>query len=410
MDILIEDLAGSLWSVAIDKQNKIQNMEIDPYAEIIRWGSLYMGQVGRIDAANNTAYIELGFGFQGLLYLKDVRIDGKSPEKGKKIGQVLRPGQMVMVQVKTPYNPAGMEEDALENMKASRVSMDIALAGRYLIHTPFSSENRVSKRIDDKTLRKNLLAMVKDIDDINGCILRSSAANCQTDILVREGKILKAIWDSLLEYDGEDEPTLLMLGPNAVQRTLSDLSDSRVDTIAVSTMDLFEDTEEWCDLFAPDLMTKIEPKAAENTRSGMGLFEIHDLIGQFEGLLHPYVILKSGGSIIIEDTAAMTVIDVNSGTDKSRVNANIEAAIELARQLRIRNIGGIIMVDFITMKSAAENKKIMDALNKALSDDPCTVTCHGITKLGLFELSRQRRTPTLEEKLIMVENGGDDEE
>ena len=106
----------------------------------------------------------------------------------------------------------------------------------------------------------------------------------------------------------------------------------------------------------------------------------------------------------------MTAVDVNSGADKNRVNANLEAAIELARQLRIRNIGGIVMVDFITMKSAAENKKILDALNKALSDDPCTVICHGITKLGLFELSRQRRTPTLEEKLIMVENGGDDEE
>ena len=410
MDILIEDLAGSLWSVAIDKKNKIQNMDIDPYAEIIRWGSLYIGQVGRIDSANNTAYIELGFGFQGLLYLKDVRIEGSPPAKGQKIGQVLRPGQMVMVQVKTPFNPSGIAEDSTENMKSSRVSMDIALAGRYLIYTPFSSETRVSKRIEDKALRKNLLSMVKDIDDINGCILRSSAANCQTDILVREGKILKAIWDSLQEYDGENEPTLLMLGPNAVQRTLGDLSSSRIDSIAVSTMDIFEETEEWCDLFAPDLMTKIEPRAAENTRSGMGLFEIHDLIGQFEGLLNPYVILPSGGSIIIENTAAMTVIDVNSGRDKNRMNANLEAAAELARQLRIRNLGGIIMVDFITMKSKAENTKLLKALNESLADDPCTVTCHGITSLGIFELSRQRRTPTLEEKLIMVENGGDDEE
>ena len=410
MDILIEDLAGSLWSVAIDKKNKIQNMEIDPYSEIIRWGSLYMGQVGRIDAANNTAYIELGFGFQGLLYLKDVRIDGKSPAKGKKIGQVLRAGQMIMVQVKTPFNPSGMDEETVENMKASRVSMDIALAGRYMIYTPFSSENRVSKRIENKTLRKNLLSMIKDIDDINGCILRSSAANCQTEILVREGKILKAIWDSVTAYDGESEPTLLMLGPDAVQRTLSDLSDSRIDSIAASTMDIFEDTEEWCDLFAPDLMTKIEPRAAENTRSGMGLFEIHDLIGQFEGLLNPYVILPSGGSIIIEQTAAMTVIDVNSGSDKNRMNTNIEAAKELARQLRIRNIGGTIMADFITLKTKVENTKLLSAINDALTDDPCTVTCHGVTALGIFEFSRQRRTPTLEEKLIMVENGGDDEE
>lgn len=410
MDILIEDLEGSLWSVAIDKKNRIQNLEIDPYAEIIRWGSIYMGKVGRIDAAANTAYIELGFGFQGILYLKDVRIKGVAPAKGKKIGQVLRPGQMIMVQVKTPHNPTGWEgTPGEENMKASRVSMDIALPGRFLIYTPFSTDNRISKRIQDPALRDNLKAMLKDIESIQGCILRSSAAHCQTDMLVREGKILRTIWDNLTEYDGEEEPTLLMLGPNAVQRTLGDLATNLIDSIAVSTMEIFEDTEEWCDLFAPDLMTKIEPRSAENTRSGMGLFEIHDLIGQFEELLHPVVPLPSGGSIIIEETAAMTVIDINSGTDKNTFNTNLEAAREIARQLRIRNIGGIIMADFITMKTKIQRDKIIAELQKSLTGDPCTTTCHGITKLGVFEISRGRRTPTLEEKLIMVETGDPDD-
>lgn len=408
MDILIEDLDGSLWTVAVDKKNKIQNLEIDPYAEIIRWGSVYMARVTRIDAANGAAYVDLGFGFDGYLPLKDVRVKGKSPEKSKKIGQLLTAGQMIMVQVKTPHNPTGQEDDEFAEVKASRVSMDIALAGRFMIYTPFSSENRVSKRIENKELRENLKAMLKDIDDIQGCILRSSAAHCQTDVLKREGKILKAIWDNLKAFDGEDEPTLLMLGQNAIQRTLGDLAASQIDTIAVSTDEILEDTEEWCDLFAPDLMTKVKSRTAENTRSGMGLFEVHDLIGQFEQLLHPYVILPSGGSLIIEETAAMTVIDVNSGADSSKLNANLEAAREIARQIRIRNIGGTIMADFISMKDKKHQKKILAELDDALADDPCTATCHGITILGVFEMSRQRRTPPLEEKLLMMEMDDED--
>jgi ribonuclease G len=404
MDILIEDLDGSLWAVAIDKKNKIQNLEIDPYAEIIRWGSIYVGRVARIDKSSDCAFIDLGFGFEGMLPLKDVRLDGKSPPKGKKIGQVLTSGEMVTVQVKSPHNPTGGDDDTV-GVKASRLSMDIALQGRFLIYTPFAKEARVSKRVADKKLRSDLKAMLKGIDDLNSCILRSSAANCQTDMLVREGKILNAIWASLCEYDGEDEPALLMMGPDSVHRTLGDLAASTVDSISASTMEIFEDTEEWCDLFAPDLMTKIEPRGVDNTRSGMGLFEVHDLLGQFEGLLKQYVILPSGGSIIIERTTSMTVIDVNKGADKSILNTNLEAAREIERQLRIRNIGGIIMADFINMKQQSQRDSVLKALNDAFENDPCTVQCHGITELGVFEISRQRRTPTLEEKLVMFETG-----
>lgn len=402
MDVLIEDLDGSLWCAAVDKKNKIQNLEIDPYAEIIRWGSVYMARISRIDAGQNAAYVDLGHDFSGILYCKDVRLDGKPAPKGKKIGQVLSAGDMVMVQVKTPYNPTGKTKEDIPEHKVSRVSMDIALQGRYLIYTPYSEENRISKRILDISLRKNLKAMLKDIQGMSGCILRSSAAHCQTDMLVRECKILKAIWDGLIEYEEEPDPTLLMLGPSAIQRTLGDLAASLVDSISVATMDIFEESEEWCDLFAPDLMTKIKPQAVENTRTGMGLFEMYDLIGQFEGLLQPTVFLRSGGSIIIEKTVAMSVIDVNLGADNNMLNTNLEAAQEIARQLRIRNIGGIIMVDFINMKKA-EQKKIMAALENAFIEDPCTAQCHGITELGVFEISRQRRTPTLEDKLRMFE-------
>lgn len=402
MDILIEDLDGSLWCVAVNQKNKIQNLEIDPYTEIMRWGSVYMARVSRIDAGQNAAYVDLGHDFSAILYCKDVRLDGKPAPKGKKIGQLLSAGDMVMVQVKTPHNPTGVDDSKIDTEKLSRVSMDIALQGRYLIYTPYSEGNRISKRILDANLRKDLKTMLKDLQGMDGCILRSSAAHCQTDMLVRECKILKAIWDGLIEYEEEEEPALLMLGPSAIHRTLGDLAASRVESIYVATMDIFEETEEWCDLFAPDLMTKIKPQAVENTRSGMGLFEMRDLIGQFEGLLRPEVNLPSGGSIFIDRTMAMTVIDVNSGKDRNIKNTNSEAAKEIARQLRIRNIGGIIMADFINT-TKAEQQKILNELENAFIEDPCTAQCHGVTQLGVFEISRQRRTPTLEDKLLMFE-------
>jgi Rne/Rng family ribonuclease len=126
-------------------------------------------------------------------------------------------------------------------------------------------------------------------------------------------------------------------------------------------------------------------------------------------LLKPYVVLASGGSIIIEETAAMTVIDVNKGADKSAANANHEAAIELARQIRLRNLGGIIMADFINMKKA-EQGRLLKTLEQAFDNDPCTAQCHGVTELGVFEISRQRRTPTLAEKLLMFEADGSESE
>ncbi len=407
LDILVEDLNGSLWVAALDKQGRMAGLEIDPYAELVRWGSIYWAKVIRIDSKLNAAFVDLGYELVGMLTASDVIAEDK---KGKKIGQLLRPGQFIMVQVKTARQPQeddepGKDARNLEN-KASRVSMDIALPGRFLVHTPLSPENRISRRIRDEALRKQLTTMIKNIDELHGCILRAAAAYCQTDVLVREGKILDAIWESLQAFTQDDEASLLMLGPDAAQRMLSDFAATAMGRIDVADEERRDEVETWCDLYAPELMQKIEGRAIANTKSGMGLFEARDLLGQIEGLVKPYVFLPSGGSLIIQETAAMTVIDVNAAGGRDPLNVNLEAADEIARQIRLRNLGGIIMIDFAGNRRA-DLPRIRKRLQEAFDFDPCTVELHGITKLGLFEVSRQRRTPSLMERVVLMQGDSD---
>jgi len=402
LDILVEDLQGSLWVAAMDEKNRLSALEIDPYAELIRWGSIYWAKVMRVDASLNAAFVDLGNDLIGMLPAAEI----PDLKKGAKIGKRLRNGQYIMVQVKTARQPQDNEDGIdprAESQKASRVSMDIALQGRFLIYTPLSPGNRLSRRIKDAETRKQLTAMIKAIHEVNGCILRASAANTQTDMLVREAKIQRAIWDSLQEFTEEPEPALLMLGPDALQRVLADFATSHIASIQVADDERREEADNWCDLYAPELMTKLQERKVTGTRNGMGLIETHDLLGQIEGLLRPYATLDAGGSLIIQETALGTMIDVNSSGSSSLTTVNNHAAAEIARQIRLRNIGGVILIDFAGLNDKEEQKRLSAQLLKAFNFDPCTVELHGVTKLGLFEVSRHRRTPPLMERVELMQ-------
>lgn len=405
MDILIEDIQGSLL-VACIANRRIEGLDIDPESEIIRWGSIYWARVERVDAGLNLAFIDLGYGFKGVLNAGDVvnkKSEGVAKSK-RKIGQLLSAGEMIAVQVKTARNPIDDDEPerGRNEHKASKVSMDIALPGRYMIYAPLMDGNRVSRRISDPNLRKNLRQMLVNVKEMSGCILRAAAASCQTDILIREGKILSAVWDNLQEYMSGKDPQLLMLGPDAIQRSLSDQSGGMIDRIIVTTQAHYEECYDWCDLYAPELLARIENVEDEENPQAISLMEHYDLIPQLDELVQRYVVLRGGGFLIIQETAAMIVVDVNTGTDPSPINCNKEAAVEIARQMALRNLGGIIMIDFINPNNKAERDAILKTFKNATARDACTVDVQGWTKLGLIELTRQRRTPTLMDRLRML--------
>lgn len=400
MDILIDELDGSLWVAAVEK-GKLEDLEVDPEEEEVRWGSIYWGKVQRIDKALDAAIIELDVDNVGILHNADVRIKPKrGPVKkggGEAIGKILKPGQMIAVQAKSAYIPTpDSYDEPLEPDKMPKLSMDITLPGRYLIFATMMQQNRISTRIRDKKLRRQLNKMLDSIESIKGCILRAAAANTQMDILMREGHILHNIWDRLQEYFEGDEPQLIMLGPDAIQRTMSDNANRTIARIDIVTMEQFENVEEWCEIYAPDLVTKIQPVEMDNPYENLALFDFRDVMGQVEELFQPYALLSGGANIIIQQTAALCAIDVNRGPHKgSNLDVNLEAAKEIGRQLRLRNLGGIIVVDFLKMKTKREEGILIAAVEDVFAEDPCTTQIHGMTALGLMEITRKRRTPAL---------------
>ena len=400
MDILIDEMDGSLWVAAVDK-GRMETLEVDPISEAVRYGAIYWARVARIETALDAVFLDLDSDNEAILHNADVRLvdDKGNIIRGgdKAIGKYLSEGQMIAVQAKSGYVPAADDFILPSEAKLPRMSMDITIAGRHLIYAPFIEENRLSSRIKDKKMRKTILTMMESVEDIDHCILRASAANTQTDVLRREALILKALWAKVTAHFEGEESSLIMDGPNAVERSLSDHAGSAIDRIDVTTMDRYGEVEEWCEVYAPDLVPKIKPVELPNQSTDLGLFDFRDIVDQMEALFAPYTILTNGANIILQETAALIAIDVNRGADRrGNLSVNIDAAEEAMRQIRLRNLGGIIIIDFLKMTGGkAEKDQLLGALARAAEADPCTVQIHGFTGLGLVEITRKQRTPPL---------------
>lgn len=402
MDILIEESNESLWAAAL-QDGRLIGLEVDPTFEEVRSGSIYWAKVKTIDAALDAVFVDLDGENTGILYNKDLRIENKdgSFSKGgdKAIGKVLQPGQMITVQAKTAFMPNNAYDYTNQESKLAQLSMDVTLPGRHLIYCPMTQENKVSVRVRDKALRKTMKTMLDQLEDVQSCILRAAAADMQTDVLMREGKILREAWSQIQAYLTGDDAALIMRGPDAIQRILGDHALQTIDRIEVVVMDHFNLAEEWCSVFAPDLVTKIEPVEIDDATQDLALYHHRDIIGQIEDLFQAYAVLPGGGNIIIQETAALTAIDVNKGGDKrSHLAVNIDAAKEACRQMRLRNLGGIVMIDFLRANNKTDDKKLIEALEEEIHKDPCTIQFHGKTALGLYELTRKRRTPPLQDR------------
>lgn len=407
MDIMVEELDGGLWVAATEK-GRLQGLEVDPGNEAVRWGSIYRAKITRIDKSMDAAFVDLGGGLEGLLHNADVRLRNKdgSVKKGgaEAIGKFLNAGDTVAVQAKSGYLTHEDEFEFVREDKTPKVSMDITLPGRFLIYAPMMEENQVSSRIRSKKLRENLMTMMGAFP-LKGLILRASSEDTQLDILLREAKILETMWEELSPKLKGSEPGLILEGPDAFQRTIGDQAGSHIERIEIVTMEHFKRMEEWCEVFGPDLVPKIHPVELEEPEAELALFDFRGLLGDIEDLFQEYGLLRSGGSIIIQQTAALTAIDVNrGGDDRPAMDVNLEAAEEIARQIRLRNLGGIIVIDFLKLGKKDDQKRLLKALEAIFDTDPCTVQIHGLTGLGLLEITRKRRTPPLTERLDNVES------
>jgi Rne/Rng family ribonuclease len=399
LDILVEKVDGGLW-VAAMKDKGLYGIEIDPDLEGVRWGTIYWAKVARIDKSMEAAFLELGHGDQGILQARDYRAldkNGKMKKTdGEPLSKLLKAGDMVFVQAKSSTIPIEMQDDITpDEHKLSRMSMDIAIPGRYVIYTPMTGERKISSRVKDKKVRESMMTMLDSVKEIDGCILRSAAANVQTDVLKRECKLLKKIWEQLQTFQKGGIPAMIMEGPAAFQRIIGDYAAEAIDRIITCEEEEFSEVEEWCDIYAPDLVPKVHLEPLEEEEASISLLDRYDALNEVEALVQPYYVLSGGGNIIIQATNALTAIDVNQSVSKSKKETNIEAAREIARQLRLRNIGGAIVIDFINMPDKKSQEEVLKVLKQEIQTDPCTVDVHHFTALGFVEVTRMRRTPEL---------------
>ncbi len=389
---LLIDRCGPLLRAAVVTDGKLTDLHVDHRDRTgPQTGSLWLGRVDRVAAGLNAAFVDLGTGRPGLLAAAEVRLaGGRRPGSDVAIGTLLRCGQAVLVQVKA---------EAV-GTKGPTLAMDLSLPGRALVHVPFRRGVTVSRRVGQGAVRAALTRRLQALTPGEGWIARAGAEDAPDHLIAAEAESLAACRRVLERAAaGIAAPARLGDAPDAGRRAVIGHGVRPLSRIVVATGDeaqarWAEGFAAWCREVAPDLV----PRLVRESGAGR-LFEHHDLESQFQALVGPRVALTGGAGLVIEPTEALIAIDVNGGERGNPLAVNLEAAREIARHLRLRNLCGIIVVDFVSMSRRADGERLLDALATAVLDDPVQCEVYGLSKLGLVELTRARRGPMLADLL-----------
>ncbi len=348
-------------------------------------GNVFLGRVQNVLPGMEAAFVDVGRGRNGVLYAGEVNynpddVDGPAP----RIEQLLKPSQAVMVQV--TKDPMGG--------KGARLTANVSLAGRYLVLAPNQDLQGISRRLGDDA-RKRLKDMLKRVKPPeHGVIVRTAAEGVSEEALEGDLRRLLTIWDGIEKTAKKGKaPTVLYEELELTVRAVRDLfTDEEFKALVTDSPRVYGKVMEYVREVAPDLEAKISLHDGK-----LSAFEEHRIVEQIHKALDKKVWLPSGGYLFIERTEAMTIIDVNTGKsvgktnlEETVVNTNLEAAREVARQLRLRDIGGIIVVDFIDMLLEKNKKQVEDAMRETLALDKTRSQVFEIGPLGLMQVTRKR--------------------
>lgn len=355
----------------LDARGRLDNIYIEHMLERQRAGEIYKARVDSVLPGMNAAFLSLGEGRNGFLYLNDVK------------GVQVKAGSDMVVQVlKTPRHGKG-----------ARVSPRVSLAGRYLVLVPSNSDVGVSKRITDDDERARLRAIARRLRPANyGLIVRTVAESCDEESLARDVDELMELWREITKKaKANDAPCLLHRDIGLVERILRDELTPEIGEVIVDDPDEHEVISSY--------VTRVGDCRPEVSlyKGNMPLFEVYGIERAIDELRDRKVWLPSGAYLVIDQTEALTVIDVNTGkytgTKDLRdtvYNTNLEAAEEIARQIRLRAIGGIVVVDFIDMEQREDRDRLVESLQSLFKGDRCKARVFGVTSLGLVEITRKR--------------------
>jgi ribonuclease E len=352
-------------------------------------GNIYLGRVQNVLPGMEAAFVDIATPKNAVLYRGDVQYDAEDiEEKGKnaRIEDILKARQMIMSQV--TKNPIGA--------KGARLTQEVSLPGRFVVLIPNSKTYGISKRLPDDTRKRlrNILDRVKP--EQHGLIVRTAAEHATESDLEADMDILLRQWDDIERRAAKaNKPSLLYREPELAVRVIREEFNPDYRGVMIDDRRLFEEVRDYVKAFNPELADRIEHYDAE--AEGLSLFERHHVHEQVHKALDRKVWLPSGGSLIIEHTEALSVIDVNTGKNVGKSNLeetvfhnNMEAAEEIAKQLRLRDIGGIIVIDFIDMEIRENRAKVVAAFREALARDKTRTQVFDITELGLVEMTRKR--------------------
>jgi len=354
-------------------------------------GAIHLGRVTAVVESLNAAFVDIGGGTAAFLPASAAGPGGATAGK-RSIAALVHEGEAVLVQT---TRAAGDD-------KGPKATRRLTLAGHRLVLRPDEPGVAAGRRLADAAERARLTAIVEKLAKKGeGFILRSAAAGASAETLAAEAEILRARWRAVTEAARTRRPpALLDAEPGPVERILRDHLPADAARLVLDGRAGFAAASAWCRRFRPELAERIEVAGAD-------LFETRGVEAAIDEALGVTVALPSGGTLAIEPTRALTAVDVDTGGDaraggqaRSILQTNLEAAAEVARQLRLRNIGGLVAIDFVHMRDAAHRREVAAALRRAAAADAMAVEVGEITRFGLLELTRRRERPSLAELLL----------
>ena len=356
-------------------------------------GNIYLGKVIRVLPGMQSAFVDIGLDKSAFIHVADIYNSADQP-----IEKMIFDGQTILVQVLK--DPLGT--------KGARLTTHISIAGRNLVYLPLDDKNGqigISQRITEESDRENLKQRVRQIapEDLKGClIVRTSAEEASDQDLEQDFNYLALTWAAVHEQTKtKPTPSKLFEELNLIERVMRDIAEEATDLIRIDSSENFVKLQKFASTYMPKLVDKIQLYRGERP-----LFDLFDIENEINLALNRRVNLKSGGYLMIDQTESMTTVDVNTGSyigaktfNDTIYKTNLEAAKAIARQLRLRNLGGIIIVDFIDMHMSEHQTAVLAELRKSLSLDRMKTTVHPFSNLGLVEMTRKRTRESIAHQL-----------
>ena len=390
--ILINSSYGDELRVALVDGAKLYDFDTESSDRTLLKGSIFKATVSRIESSLDAAFVNFGSEKHGFLPLKDLSNEYFKKDKKGKFQCILKEGQEIVVQV--------TKEE--RGSKGAALTTQLGLAGRFLVLIPNSSRSGgISRRIsgDERDQIKNILDKL-NIPENMSAIVRTNGLGRSAEELSLDLSYLLALWDEITNnIPNTKSPSLIFRDDKLIVRVVRDYFKDDIEEILIDDNDIFNEAKEFIEAVIPDHSEKVKFYDEE-----IPLFNRYQIESQIELAFQREISLSSGGSIVIDPTEAMTTIDVNSARstkgkdiEETAFKTNLEAASEIARQLRLRDVGGLVVIDFIDMLKDENQSKVESAFKRAIYSDRARIQTSNISRFGLLEISRQRLRPSLNE-------------